>query len=69
MDYIGGNQVLVFNPNNQNNPLCVDIPIVDDAICEDDESFFVNLMSNDDCVSINQALCTGTVIISDNDGI
>lgn len=68
VDYIGGSLPIVISEMNQNDPVCVNITIVDDTICEYDESFLISLTSDDTCVNINQALCTGEVIIVDNDG-
>ena len=48
-----------------NEPICVSIPITDDAMVEDTESFLVNFISSD------RAYLSGgpaTVFILDNEG-
>ncbi len=58
---------LVFNVANQRDELCIDIPILNDVICEADEVFTVSLTSADDCVSILMP-SQGSVTIVDDDG-
>ena len=48
--------------------MCVDIPIVDDNICEDDEQFNVTITPNEpNCISIKPGFGEGTVTIIDDD--
>ena len=48
--------------------MCVDISIVDDDICEDDETFIVTVTPNQpDCISIKPGFGEGTVTIFDDD--
>ena len=61
------NQLFTFTPANQNDQLCVNIPIIDDLLCEGDETFSIVLSSTDDCVDI-QLPAQGTVTIIDDDG-
>ena len=58
----------MFNPGQEGEQMCRQIPIFDDIICEGDEQFNVALQSNDPGVNLNQATSTGTVNIIDNDG-
>ena len=46
--------------------MCVNIQIVDDNICEDDENFLLSLTAVDDCIDI--FIPGGTVTIIDDDG-
>ena len=46
--------------------MCVNIPIVNDIICEDDEYFWLGLTAVEDCIDI--AIVNGTVTIIDDDG-
>lgn len=46
--------------------LCVNITITDDDICEDDESFLIQLTPADDCANIVSG--SGSATIIDNDG-
>ena len=67
-DYGAVNQVITFTPQNEGDMLCVDIPIVDDNICEDDETFNVTITPNQpDCISIKPGFGEGTVTIIDDD--
>ncbi len=66
-DYSAISMQFIFTPTNQNDQLCVNIPIINDVICEGDEVFTVSLTSNDDCVSI-QMPSQGSVTIVDDDG-
>ena len=67
-DYGAVNQVITFTPQNEGDMLCVNIPIVDDNICEDDETFNVTITPNQpDCISIKPGFGEGTVTIVDDD--
>ena len=46
--------------------MCVNIQIIDDNICEDDENFLLSLTAVDDCIDI--FIPGGTVTIIDDDG-
>ena len=49
--------------------MCVNITIMDDSICEEDEMFKVFIASNEtDCVVIQSGFGEGTVTIFDDDG-
>ena len=56
----------MFTSSNDNTMMCVDIQIIDDLICEDDEIFSGVISSTDPDVSIIGS--TATVVIADNDG-
>ena len=47
---------------------CVQIPIIDDNICEGDEEVLINLGSSDVNVIIAPNRSNGIIIINDNDG-
>ena len=57
---------MTFTSANDDQMLCFPVTIVDDDICEDDESFFVDLTSADPNVRVLTP--TGSVTILDNDG-
>ena len=62
------NQVITFTPQNEDMAICVNIPIVDDNICEDDEQFNVTITPNEpNCISIKPGFGEGTVTIIDDD--
>ena len=65
-DYLGFNQQITFNVGDEFSPICVDIPINDDALCEGPENFFLSLTAIDICADI--IFGDGTVTIIDNDG-
>ena len=46
--------------------MCVNIQIIDDSICEDDENFLLSLTAVEDCIDI--FIPGGTVTIIDDDG-
>lgn len=48
-------------------PQCTDIPIVNDSILENDESFSINLTT--DVLSVILSPNLATVVIIDNDGM
>ena len=58
---------VVFNAGNINDMLCIEIPIVDDDLCEGNEQFQVSLQNNDPDVNLAPGRATGTVTIIDND--
>ena len=58
---------LTFNSGNQDNMLCVDVPINDDNLCEADEMFSVSLTTVDPAVTLDPD--SGTVTIVDDDGM
>ena len=59
---------VVFNAGNIDDMMCVQIPIVDDTLCEGNEQFQVSLQNNDPNVNLAPGRATGTVTIIDNDG-
>ena len=65
-DYGAINAPIIFNPGQEGQQMCREIPIFDDIICEADEVFNVFLQSNDPAVNLIQP--AGTVTIMDNDG-
>ena len=69
-DYGGGSFPLVFtNETGQNTPVCVpaeDVVIVNDTIVEQDETFSVQLITDDTQVELSPQ--NGTATIIDDDG-
>ncbi len=55
-----------FNQLMPNEPVCTNIPIQEDAIIEEDETFLVRLSPGLDAVNV--IMDTATVFITDNDG-
>ena len=68
LDFSPVSQLLVFNAGNSGAMMCVNIPIIDDALCEGTEQFAVRLDSTFQNVAIAPGRGTGTVIITDDDG-
>ena len=48
--------------------MCVNIPIVNDVICEGQESFTISLVNTDPNVILQPGRSSGTVTIIDDDG-
>jgi hypothetical protein len=67
-DYGAINAPIIFNPGQEDQQMCRQIPIFDDIICEGDEVFNVALQSNDPAVNLIPPLNAGTVTIIDDDG-
>ena len=67
-DYGAINSPIIFNPGQEDQQMCRQIPIFDDIICEGDELFNVALSTTDSGVNLNPQTSTGTVTIIDNDG-
>ena len=67
-DYGAINAPIIFNPGQEGQQMCRQIPIFDDIICEGDELFNVALQTIDPGVNLNPLTSTGTVTIIDNDG-
>lgn len=67
-DYGAINAPIIFNPGQEGQQMCRQIPIFDDIICEGDELFNVALQTSDPGVNLNPPTSTGTVTIIDNDG-
>ena len=70
-DYVGGSFPLVFTSTTGNTPVCVpvgNVVIVNDAICEDDETFFVQLSTPAGETQVILNPQTGTATIIDDDG-
>lgn len=57
---------LRFRVASATEPQCAGIPLVDDSIRENDETFFVMLSSSDGAVVINPS--AATVTINNDDG-
>ncbi len=64
MDFIGVTSLLIFQPGVTEQ--CIDIIIVNDSALENDERFFVQLITADDSVDLTPSIAE--VIISDDDG-
>ncbi len=58
---------IVFQSGFTNSTLCVDIEIVDDAILESSEFFYIILNSSDPDVDIENSMAS--IVIIDNDGM
>ena len=67
-DYGAINAPIIYNPGQEDQQMCREIPIFDDIICEDDEFFNIALSTADAGVNLNPATSLGTVTIIDNDG-
>ena len=70
-DYVGGSFPLVFTSTTGNTPVCVpvgNVAIVNDLICEDDETFFVQLSTPAGETQVILNPQTGTATIIDDDG-
>ena len=57
---------LTFTPGNER--ICRNIPIINDDLYEDPETFTVSLTTSESFVTIDPTRQTGTAIINDNDG-
>ena len=69
LDFMDVSMLVVFNAGNTNDMICVEIPIVDDSLCEGNEQFQVSLENNDPAnVNLAPGRATGTVTIIDDDG-
>ena len=66
-DYIAQSVNVVFNAGNMDNMLCVNIPIIDDLLCEGIETFGASLTAGQNTGLATPAVAT--VTITDNDGI
>ena len=67
-DYGAINSPIIFNPGQEGEQMCRQIPIFDDIICEDNEFFNIDLSTVDPGVNLNPVTSSGTVTIIDNDG-
>ena len=68
-DYGAVNQIITFTPLTENDMMCVNINIINDQICEGDETFSVSITPNQpDCITIEPGLDVGSVLIIDDDG-
>jgi len=67
-DYTPLNSPIVFGPLNQNQALCRTITVIDDLICEADESFPVTLTTTENPAEVTLNPSVGSVTIIDNDG-
>ena len=65
-DYSAVTSVATFTPANQGQAQCVTVPVIDDLICEADETVPCQLTSNDPDVILSPSV--GLVTIIDNDG-
>ena len=57
---------LAFQPTPNTEPQCIDVPIIGDAILENNETFFILLSTLDSDVSLSPN--SSSVVIIDNDG-
>jgi len=67
-DYLPISSQIVFDPSNQNQAQCRTITVIDDLICEADESFPVTLTSTENPAEVILNPSVGSVTILDNDG-
>ena len=58
---------LEYTNTNMDQMLCVDIPIVEDLLCEGNETFFASLTADQNAVVSPPS--QATVTITDNDGM
>lgn len=65
-DYMYVSDVVTFDIGEEYDLYCLYINIIDDDICEEDESFSIQLTSTDDCVDIVDG--SGSLTIIDDDG-
>lgn len=63
MDYTPVNKTLTFSPGRQS--ICINIPINDNSIVENDRTFNVGLSTGDESIILNNNM--SQVIIKDND--
>ena len=64
-DYVAVNKYILFSPERSLIE-CVHIPILNDECLEDEECFYVSMLSNETCVQIGEN-DTARVTIFDND--
>ena len=64
-DYNGGTFPLLFT-SLTSGPVCASVVIVDDSICEGDETFNIQLNTSDSDISLSPNAGTATIV--DNDG-
>ena len=65
-DYTAVSRILTLNAIISNT--CVQIPIIDDNICEGNEEVLINLGTRDVNVIIAPNRSNGIIVINDNDG-
>ena len=58
---------LVYNGGNMDQMMCVNIPIMDDLLCEGTETFSASLTAGQNAALITPS--QATVTIDDNDGM
>ena len=58
---------LVYNAGNMDQMMCVNIPIMDDLLCEGTETFSASLTAGQNAALITPS--QATVTIDDNDGM
>ena len=57
---------MIFTPANQGQLLCRTIPVMDDLVCEADETISVSVTTTDSAVTPSPSSAVVTII--DNDG-
>jgi len=67
-DYTPISSQIIFDGSNQNQAQCRTITVIDDLICEADESFPVTLTSTESPAEVVLNPSVGSVTIIDNDG-
>lgn len=67
-DYSAVTSVATFTEANQGQAQCVTIPVIDDLICEADETVPCQLTSSEDPNDVILNPSVGLVTIIDNDG-
>lgn len=66
VDYTASNFQVTFTPVNQGQLLCRTIPVMDDLVCEGDETISVSVTTIDPAVTLSPSSAVVTII--DNDG-
>ena len=67
-DYTAVNSVMTFTQANQGQLQCATISVIDDLICEADETFSCQLTTTEDPNDVTLNPSFGLVTIVDNDG-
>ena len=67
VDYVGINSSVILTPTNQRQ--CINITVVDDSICEADETIPVLLTSSEDPSEVILDPSSAVVTIIDDDGM
>ena len=67
MDYESAAEDVVFDGNTFNDPFCIEISIIDDAIYEPVEQFSLVLSSSSPTVTLDEVTLSATVSITNTD--